>query len=42
MSGGELAVPLWAALLLPVIALPLLSPWASYILAPGFALCEAF
>ncbi|WP_139201526.1 hypothetical protein [Gemmobacter aquatilis] len=32
-------MPVWAALLLPAIALlPLASPWASYILAPVFAL----
>ena len=39
LSARGLAVPLWAALLLPAIALlPLASPWASYILAPVFAL----
>lgn len=39
LSARGLAVPLWAALLLPLAALlPLLSPWASYILAPAFAL----
>ena len=39
LSARRLAVPVWAALLLPSIALlPLASPWASYILAPVFAL----
>lgn len=39
LSARGLAVPVWAALLLPAIALlPLASPWASYILAPVFAL----
>lgn len=42
LSARGLAVPVWAALLLPAIALlPLLSPWASYILAPAFALAAA-
>ena len=42
LSARGLAVPIWAALLLPAIALlPLLSPWASYILAPAFALAAA-
>ena len=42
LSARGLAVPLWAALLLPAMALlPLLSPWASYILAPAFALAAA-
>jgi hypothetical protein len=35
-------VPAWAALLLPAAALlPLLSPWASVLLAPAFALAAA-
>ena len=39
LSARGLAVPVWAALLLPAIALlPLASPWASYILAPVFVL----
>lgn len=39
LSARGLAVPVWAALLLPAIALlPLASPWASFILAPVFAL----
>lgn len=39
LSARGLAVPVWAALLLPAIALlPLASPWASLILAPVFAL----
>jgi hypothetical protein len=39
LSARGLAVPLWAALLLPLAALlPLLSPWASLLLAPAFAL----
>lgn len=39
LSAWGLAVPVWAALCLPAIALlPLLSPWASYILAPAFVL----
>ena len=39
LAARGLAVPVWAALLLPAIALlPLASPWASYILAPVFAL----
>lgn len=39
LSARGLAVPVWAALCLPAIALlPLLSPWASYILTPAFAL----
>lgn len=39
LSARGLAVPLWAALLLPLAALlPLLSPWASLWLAPAFAL----
>jgi cellulose synthase/poly-beta-1,6-N-acetylglucosamine synthase-like glycosyltransferase len=39
LSARGLAVPRWAALLLPAIALlPLLSPWASLALAPAFAL----
>lgn len=39
LSARGLAVPVWAALILPAVALlPLLSPWASCILAPAFAL----
>ena len=42
LSARGLKVPLWAALCLPAIALlPLASPWASYILAPAFALAAA-
>lgn len=39
LSARGLAVPVWAALMLPAIALlPVASPWASLILAPVFAL----
>lgn len=42
LSARGLAVPVWAALLLPDIALlPPLSPWASLVLAPAFALAAA-
>ncbi|MFC5739349.1 glycosyltransferase family 2 protein [Sinirhodobacter huangdaonensis] len=42
LSARGLAVPVWAALLLPAAALlRLLSPWASLILAPAFALAAA-
>lgn len=39
LSARGLAVPVWAAMMLPAIALlPVASPWASMILAPVFAL----
>ena len=39
LSARRLAVPIWAELLLPAIVL---LPWASYILAPVFALAAGF